>query len=200
MSDMNISLQTGDTFYDRMHRDYLEQRKIIINDDINNFLVESAILQIIRWNEIDDQNNTPLENRQVITIYVNTPGGDIGIGFVLCNVIEHSKTPIKIITLGQASSMGAYIAMSGHKGLRYCYPFTTYLIHSGSMVVSGNANDVTSTVKYYTDMKDDIASFIYKHTKITPKLYKAQQKEEWLINAKLGKKLSLVDHIIGVDC
>jgi hypothetical protein len=102
-------------------------------------------------------------------------------------------------TLGMAASMAAYIAMCGTKGQRKCYEFSTFLIHSGSMVVAGNSDSVESTVKYYSDMRKDIEQFIYKHTNIDKDTYKSHQKEEWYLTARDAKKYGLVDIIIGLE-
>ena len=196
MSDIILE-SGGNSFIERVFEEQLKKRKIIINEEINSDIVERAIIQILNWNAEDDESDIPVNKRKPITLYINSPGGEVGIGFVLCNVMENSKTPIETITLGLSASMAGYIAMAGTKGMRKCYPFSTFLIHSGSMVVGGNANDVESTVKYYSDMKTDIANFIYKHTKIDTDTYKQYQKEEWDLASNTAKDLGVVDIIIG---
>lgn len=191
----DIMIQGGDDFYSRVFEEHLKERKIIINCEITEDIVESAILQILKWNE-EDADKIP-EKRKPITIYLNTPGGSVSEGFALCNVIENSITDVYITTLGMAASMGAYVAMSGAKGHRKCYEFSTFLIHSGSMVVAGNTDDVESTVKYYSDMRKEIEQFIYKHTKIDKDTYKAHLKDEWYLTSKEALKYGLVDEIIG---
>jgi ATP-dependent Clp protease protease subunit len=191
---LKFNISDSDCFIDRMYVNCLNERKIIFNDEVGELMVEKVIMPILLWNEED--KDLPIENRKKITLYVNTPGGQVPDGFSACNVIETSTTPIEVITLGMAASMGAYLAMSGTKGLRKCYSFSTFLIHSGSMMLSGNTNDVESTVKYYKDMKVDIEEFIYRHTKISPETYKKFNKEEWYINAKTALELGIVDEII----
>ena len=197
MSDLNMSVVIAPNFIDTTFESNLKNRKIILNEEISSDVVEKVIMQIINWNEED--KDIPIENRKVITIYINTPGGSVSDGFVACDVISSSKTPISTVTLGMAASMGSYLAMAGHKGLRYAYPFSTFLIHSGSMCLSGGASEVESTVKYYTDMKADIADFIYKHTKISKQLYKKMQSSEWYLSSKEGLKHGLIDIIIGIN-
>jgi ATP-dependent Clp protease protease subunit len=137
-------------FFDKVFEEHLNDRKIIINGEITEDIVETAMLQILKWNEVD-MDKLP-EARKPIRILLNSPGGNVSEGLVLCNIIENSKTEIHITTLGTAASMGAYIAMAGTKGHRKCYEFSTFLIHSGSMVVAGNSDDVESTVLYYSQI------------------------------------------------
>ena len=197
MSDMNLMVQVAPSFYDTTFEENLKSRKIIINEEISSTLVEKAIMQIINWNEED--KDIPVEQRKMITVYINTNGGSVPDGFCLANVIESSTTPISTVTLGMSASMGAYLSMCATKGLRFAYPFSTFLIHSGSMCVSGGTSEVESTVKYYTDMKTDIANFIYKHTKISKALYKKMSNSEWYLSSKEALRHSIIDKIIGVE-
>jgi len=197
MHEMAIAVNSGTSFIESVFEKNIEQRKIILNEDITSDIVEKAIMQIIKWNEEDDANGLEGADRKRITMYINSSGGEVNIGFCLCNVMENSKTEIETITLGTSASMAAYIAMAGTKGLRKCYPFSTYLVHAGSMVVGGNANEVEDTVKYYTDMKTEIAKFVYRHSKITPATYKKKSKVEWFFSSKEAKRLGVVDVVIG---
>lgn len=194
MSDVVVT--GGNNFFDEVFKEHLNKRKIVINGEITEDIVEMAILQILKWND-EDKDKTP-EARQHIELILNTPGGIVSDGLVLCNIIENSAIPIHITTLGTAASMGAYIAMCGTKGHRKCYEFSTFLIHSGSMVVAGNSDSVKSTVKYYSDMRKDIEQFIYKHTKIDKATYKQYQKDEWYLTSKSALEYGLIDEIIGV--
>lgn len=190
-----VMINSGNDFFSKTFEEHLNKRKIVINGEITEDIVEMAMLQILKWNEEDE--NIAYTARKPIEIIQNTPGGNVGDGLVLCNIIENSITPIHITTLATSASMGAYIAMCGTKGKRRCYEFSTYLIHSGSMVVSGNSDSVESTVKYYSDMRKDIEQFIYKHTTIDKDTYKEHQKEEWFLTSREAKKYGLVDIIIG---
>jgi ATP-dependent Clp protease protease subunit len=192
----DVLVANNSEFFDKVFEDNLKERRIIINSEVDESLVEMAMIWILKWNKEDE--GKPIDMRKPIEILCNTPGGSVQDGFVLCNIIENSETPIHITTLGMAASMGAYIAMCGTKGYRKCYEFSTFLIHSGSLVVGGNSNDVESTVKYYSEMKADIEKFAYKHTKITKEMYKEHQKDEWYITARLAKELGIVDEIIGI--
>jgi ATP-dependent Clp protease protease subunit len=192
MSEVVVSNQSE--FFDKVFEEHLKDRKIIINGDITEDIVETAMLQILKWNE-EDMEKIP-ETRKPIMILLNTLGGNVNEGLVLCNIIENSKTDVHITTLGSAASIGAYIAMSGTKGHRKCYEFSTFLIHSGSMVVAGNSDDVESTVLYYSQMRKDIERFIYKHTVIDTDTYKLHQKDEWYLTAKEALRYGLVDEIL----
>ena len=76
----------------------LESNRIIINDEINESLVEYAVLPLLQMDED--------ENVKHIDIVLNTPGGQIYDGFVLVDVLERITTPTTITVMGMAASMG----------------------------------------------------------------------------------------------
>ena len=105
----------------------LSKRRIILNDQIDDGIVERVILPLIDMD--NDGTGEPIE------IILSSPGGSLYDGFVLADIIDRLKTPTTIIVMGYAFSMGSIILMSGYSNpnvRKVCYPSSTALIHSGS--------------------------------------------------------------------
>ena len=83
----------------------LEERKILINDIISENTIEKVVMPLLR---MDNDGSG-----KKITIYINTNGGSVYDGLVLCDIIEQLKTETEVIVLGYAYSMGSIILMSG---------------------------------------------------------------------------------------
>ena len=171
----------------------LQNRKIVLNGQITDSVVERVIIQIIKFNEQDE--NLRKEVRKPIVLYLNSIGGLTDIGSVLANVIEQSVTPVHIIGLGNAASMGAIILMAGHK--RMAYPFSTILIHDGSMFVGGSTSKVKDTMLFQDEKEEQIKQFILSHTKITDAKYSENYTKEWYMTAKIALEYGVIDEIIG---
>jgi len=77
----------------------LSNRILVINDEINCDIIETAILPLLEWD--NDGSNKPIK------IFLNSNGGDVYHGMTLCSVIENLKCPIVIIILSLAASMGS---------------------------------------------------------------------------------------------
>lgn len=60
------------SYSDRFDFEDLENRRIYINCDIDENVIDSAVYHIFRYNRID--KDVPAENRKPIIIYINTPG------------------------------------------------------------------------------------------------------------------------------
>lgn len=67
--------------------------------------------------------------RERLQLIVNSPGGDVGAGFALLDVMEWSSIPIYTVGLGQVASMGLLVLMAGAKGHRVITPRTSLLSH-----------------------------------------------------------------------
>lgn len=169
----------------------LSERKILINDIISENTMEKVIMPLLRM------DNDGSEQR--ITVYINTNGGSVYDGLILCNIIEKLKTPTDVIVLGYAYSMGAIILMSGKNNpnvIRKCYPFSTALIHGGSTYVSGSSSQVKDYFKFNERFEKRIADFIVSHTTLTEDDYAAIERYEAYMDSDEMLEKGLVDEII----
>ena len=159
-----------------IHAEYnrwLEERKILINDIISENTIEKVVMPLLR---MDNDGSG-----KKITIYINTNGGSVYDGLVLCDIIEHLKTETEVIVLGYAYSMGSIILMSGKNNpnvIRKCYPFSTALIHGGSAYISGSSSQVKDYFKFNEKFEKRIADFIVSHTNLTEDDYSAIERYE----------------------
>lgn len=173
------------------YKKLLSERKILINDIISENTMEKVIMPLLR---MDNDGSG-----EKITIYINTNGGSVYDGLVLCNIIEKLKTPTDVIVLGYAYSMGAIILMSGKNNpnvTRKCYPFSTALIHGGSTYVSGSSSQVKDYFKFNERFEKRIADFIVSHTTLTEDDYAAIERYEAYMDSDEMLEKGLVDEII----
>lgn len=75
---------------------------------------------ILRYNKED--KGKPTEERQKITLFINSPGGDLDATLAFVNLIELSKTPVITINAGMAMSAAGLILMAGMKDTPYLAP------------------------------------------------------------------------------
>lgn len=84
---------------------YLCQRKIVINDQIDAGTLEYVTLPLLEMD--NDGTNKPIE------ILLSTRGGSTFDGLSLCDIIDQLKTPTTITVMTYAFSMGALVLMGG---------------------------------------------------------------------------------------
>lgn len=169
----------------------LKERKILINDIISENTIEKVVMPLLR---MDNDGSG-----KKITIYINTNGGSVYDGLVLCDIIEQLKTETEVIVLGYAYSMGSIILMSGKNNpnvTRKCFPFSTALIHGGSAYISGSSSQVKDYFKFNEKFEKRIANFIVSHTNLTEDDYAAIERYEAYMDSDEMLEKGLVDEII----
>ena len=169
----------------------LLNRKIIINEQIGDALMETAILPFIEMD--NDGTGKPIE------IIISTIGGEIYSGFNLVDQIEKAKSPVTIHIMSMAASMGFLIAMAGKNNPNVktvCHPFSVGLLHSGSQYMEGSAHAVKDTFDFSQHYEEKIKNYILTHTKIDENLYEKIERKEYWMDADEMKRLGIVDEII----
>ena len=84
-----------------------QRREIQCVGEINRETVNAMILQLRYLQAQDDAGE--------ITIFVNSPGGNVSDGLALLDTMAALRCPIRTVCMGMAASMGALIFASGNK-------------------------------------------------------------------------------------
>ena len=92
--------KSGERVYDIYSR-LLEDRIIFIGEAVTDHLVNSVIAQILF---LEKQNPD-----KDITMYINTPGGEVYSGLALYDTMQYVKCDISTVCVGLAASMGSIL-------------------------------------------------------------------------------------------
>jgi ATP-dependent Clp protease protease subunit len=98
--------KNGERVYDIYSR-LLEDRIIFIGEPVTDHLVNSVIAQILF---LEKQNPD-----KDITMYINTPGGEVYSGLALYDTMQYVKCDISTVCVGLAASMGSILLAGGTK-------------------------------------------------------------------------------------
>lgn len=169
----------------------LENRRIVINEEIGSDLVTKVILPLLDFD--NDGSGEPIE------ILINSVGGSALDGLVLCDIIDKLKTPTTITVLGYAFSMGCIILAAGkhnHNVKKVCYPFSVALLHDGNNALMGSVGDVKDTYKFYNRLDKRIKKYILANTEITEDEYCSMERKQWYMDSECMLEKGLVDEIL----
>lgn len=169
----------------------LNNRRIIINDQIDSTLLETVILPLIEMD--NDGTGKPIE------IILCTVGGSLFDGLTLCNIIDNLKCPTTITVATYAYSMGSIILMAGYNNphvKKRCYEFSTALLHSGSSYLEGNSNAVKDQFNFYQTFENKVKEYTLSHSRITEEEYDKMERYEWYMDSQTMLEKGLVDEII----
>lgn len=187
--------EMGAGVYDELMKYYADKRVLIINKDIDNSVIESYAIRILRWN--DEDKNIPSDKRQPITILIHSCGGDLFSTLFLIDIIKQSETPIRTVGMGLVASAAYYIYINGHD--RLAFENTVFLQHDGTISIADSNSKVKDFMAFNDLMEERIKESILTQTKIDSDFYDKTFDKEYYFFADKGKELGVVDKIIGQD-
>lgn len=181
---------------DYQELDNWNNRRFIINDNIDDDIIDDVVVNILKINQEDQL--IPIKERNPIKIYINTNGGNVINMFSLVDMIKISKTPIYTINLGKCYSSGFFIFIAGDK--RYALPTSTFLLHESSCSISEVSSKFLEEVDFYKNLENVMKKFVLNQTTIPKNLYEKNYKKEWYMFPCEAKRYGIVTDIIGIDC
>ncbi len=104
---------------------------------------EDNINECIKWLIYENLDS----KSKVLTLYINSTGGDLYSAFALIDIINNSTHPVRTIAIGSAMSAAFLIFASGDKGERYVGKNTSLMCHQFSDSTEGKYHDIKATMK-----------------------------------------------------
>ena len=125
---------------DRIGVKLLENSVFFLTGDIE----EENIERCIKWITYENLGN---KADKVLTLYINSQGGDLYQAFALIDIMQTSKYTIRTIGLGSIMSAAFLIFASGDKGERYIGKNTGIMCHQFSDSQEGKYHDIKAQAK-----------------------------------------------------
>jgi ATP-dependent Clp protease protease subunit len=123
----------GERSYDIYSR-LLKDRIIMLNGPVEDNMANLIVAQML-FLESEDPNAD-------INLYINSPGGLVTAGLAIYDTMQFIKPAVSTIVMGQAASMGSFLAQAGAPGKRYVLPQSRTMIHRVSSGTPGTRGSV----------------------------------------------------------
>ena len=130
--------------YSRLLKDRIIMMQGVVEDGMANLIVAQMLF-------LESQNPD-----KPIKLYINSPGGSVTAGLAIYDTMQFVKAPVHTMVMGQAASMGSFLAQAGAAGHRYVLPESRTMIHR---VSSGTRGTSGSVHVQELQMEDAIRSF-----------------------------------------
>lgn len=186
-----VSMCSADPSTYQYFNNLLNHRTIIMNEDVSDNIVESVIMPLLNF-EADDSD-------EPVTLIINTVGGSVSDGLVLCNIIDNYSKKLNIVVLGYAYSMGTIILCAGAHNdnvVRSCYKFSTALLHGGETSISGSSGQAKDNWQFVQKLEEIIKHYVLSQTSITEEEYNASERHEMYLTSEQMLEKGLVDKIL----
>jgi ATP-dependent Clp protease protease subunit len=122
----------GERAYDIYSR-LLKDRIIMLDTDVNEHTSSIIVAQMLF---LESQGNEDIQ------FFINSPGGSVTAGLAIYDTMQFIKPAVSTIVLGQACSMGSFLAQAGAAGKRFVLPESRTMIHRVSSGTPGTRGSV----------------------------------------------------------
>ena len=188
----------GERAYDIYSR-LLKDRVIMLDTDVNEHTSSLLVAQLLF---LESQGN------EDISLFINSPGGSVTAGLAIYDTMQFIRPNVATYVMGQACSMGSFLAQAGAPGKRFVLPEARTMIHRVSSGTPGTRGTVHVQELEFEDAKrsfeeskrinERLTELYVKHNtagKTYEQLYEAMKFDTFL-SAKEAVEYGLADKVI----
>jgi len=177
----------GERSYDIYSR-LLKDRIVFLDGEIHDLSADLVVAQLLF---LDGQ-----ETEKDINLYINSPGGAVTAGLAIYDTIQHLKSNVQTICLGQAASMAALILTAGTPGKRMVLPSSRVLIHQPWGGAQGQARDIGIQSREIIRLKKMTIQYFADHTGKTIEQIAADMERDLYMSAQDAVDYGIADSIL----
>jgi ATP-dependent Clp protease, protease subunit len=133
-----------------------------------------------------------------ISIYINSPGGDITALFAIYDTMQYVRPDISTICFGQAASAAAVLLAAGTKGKRLALPRARILLHQPYGQAMGQAADIELAAKEIERMRQQLEEMLGEHTGQPIERIHRDTDRDFILSAQEAKEYGIIDEVIAV--
>ncbi|MGE0795091.1 MAG: ATP-dependent Clp protease proteolytic subunit [Acidimicrobiia bacterium] len=131
-----------------------------------------------------------------ISLYINSPGGDITALFAIYDTMQYIKPEISTICFGQAASAAAVLLASGTHGKRLALPLARVLLHQPYAQFGGQAVDIELAAKDIDRMRTQLDGILAHHTGQPVERIHRDTDRDFILSAAEAKEYGIIDEVI----
>jgi ATP-dependent Clp protease protease subunit len=179
----------GERAFDIFSR-LLNERIVFLNGPVDDHSSNLIVAQMLHLESADSDKD--------IHFYINSPGGVITSGMAIYDVMQFVKPNVCTYVMGQACSMGSFLAQAGSPGKRYMLPHARHMIHQPSGGARGMQSDIAIQYQEITKMKEMLTKLYVKHN-TAGKTYEQFEKDmdrDTFLSAEESLAYGLIDKIV----
>jgi len=135
----------GERAYDLYSR-LLRERIIFLGSPIDDAVTNLIVSQLLFL--------AGEESEKEISLYINSPGGDMVALFGILDTMEFINAPVSTICIGQAASAAAIVLAAGEKGRRFVLPNARVLLHQPHGGAQGQSSDIEIQVREMVELRN----------------------------------------------
>lgn len=177
----------GTKSYDLFTR-MLEENIIFLGTPIDDYVANAVCAQLLYLEYKNPDKD--------ISLYINSPGGDITALFAVYDAMKFVKNDISTFCYGQAASAAAVILAGGTAGKRYALPHARILIHQPYGGAAGQAADIEIQAKEILRMRDLLNQMLASDTGQAVEKIARDTDRDFIMSAAEAQEYGIIDEVI----
>ncbi len=176
---------------DRVSVKLLENHTFYLSGEID----EDTVNDCVRWLIFE---NLDVAKDKVLTLYINSTGGDLYHAFALIDMMHSSHHPVRTIGIGAVMSAAFLIFACGNKNERYAAKNTSFMIHQYSDNLVGKHHDLKATMRDGELCNQKMINLLKEATGLAPSKVRSKllPASDVYLTAEEVVELGVADHIL----
>lgn len=176
---------------DRIDLKLLENHTHFLNGEID----EDSVGEVIRWLIYE---NFDTSKEKILTLYINSTGGDLYQAFALIDIMKASPHVIRCVGIGAVMSAAFLIFSAGHHGHRLAAKNTSFMCHQFTESMDNKYHDLKATMKENDSCNDRMIAVLKEATGLAPSVIKKKllPASDVYLTADEVLELGIADHIL----
>jgi ATP-dependent Clp protease protease subunit len=176
---------------DRIDLKLLENSTYFLNGEID----EDSIGPAVKWLIYE---NLDLSKEKILTLYINSTGGDLYQAFGLIDIMRASPHVVRCVGIGSIMSAAFLIFASGDKGQRYAAKNTSFMCHQFTENSEGKYHDLKASMKENDLCNERMVAILKDATGLAPSVIKKKllPASDVYLSAEEVVELGIADQIL----
>ena len=166
----------------------LNERIIFLGTPVDDQIANLIIAQLLHLASEDPDKD--------ISLYINSPGGDVYSGLAIYDTIQFIKPDVQTICCGIAMSMGAFLLAGGAKGKRMALPNSKILIHQVSSGFRGQATDIEIHAREILSLRAQLDEILAANTGQSVEKVGTDTERDYFMSADEAQEYGIIDQVI----
>lgn len=168
----------------------VDERIIFVTGEVNQEMATVVIAQLLYLDSVD--------NTKEISLYINSPGGEVDSGMAIYDTMQIIKSPVRTIAVGLAASMGAMILSGGTPGMRCALPHANIMIHQPLGGSRGQETEMRIAYEQIKKCREMLESLLIERSngKLTPENITGYTERDNYLTPSDAINLGIIDEII----
>jgi len=149
---------TGERAYDIYSR-LLKERIVMLEGEVHDQMSNLIVAQLLFLEAENPERD--------ITLFINSPGGSVTAGLAIYDTMQFIKCDVATYVMGQAASMGSFLAQAGAAGKRHVLPEARTMIHRVSSGTRGTSGSVHVQDLQFEDAKRSFEESVRINKRLT---------------------------------